>query len=128
MKRWVVCTCVLLALALSKQIYCKAVDVEDVHTVIVLFESVPGKETEFKKALLTIAEKSRAEASCLEYHIYQDACTPTKFALFEKWKSHELHLQQFSKPYILEFAKQATPLLAKPYQAVLGVEVDPPNP
>ncbi|SCA63575.1 Uncharacterized protein SCG7086_AW_00160 [Chlamydiales bacterium SCGC AG-110-P3] len=93
------------------------------HTVMVILESKSGKEDELKEALVRIAECSRQEDSCIEYRLYQDTGTPSQFGLYEKWKSKELHQEQFSKPYIVEFAKQAEALLAKPYLGVFGEEV-----
>lgn len=84
MKKWVVSICILLAVALPTQAFCKTmreVEMEKAHTVIVLLESKLGKEAELKKALLQVAEKSRAEKSCLEYRLYQDTGNPTKFFL-----------------------------------------------
>lgn len=97
---------------------------ESAHCVIVFLESKTGKEESLKDALLTIAEKSREESSCLEYRVHQDGANPTKFALYEKWVSPELHQKQFEKPYILEFASQAKDLLSKPYEGLFGKELD----
>lgn len=93
------------------------------HTVMVILESKIGKEKELRAALVKVAELSLQEDSCIEYHLYQDANNPSLFGLYEKWKSKELHQEQFSKPYILKFAKQAEGLLAKPYLGVFGKEV-----
>lgn len=93
------------------------------HTVIVILEAKNGKENELKEALLKIAELSRLEESCIKYHLYQDPDNLSQFGLYEQWKSKELHQEQFKKPYILEFANQAEPLLAKPYQGFFGKEL-----
>ena len=95
----------------------------ETHTVILLLEAKPGTEEQLKEALIWLAEKSRAEENCLEYRLHQDTEHPTKFALYEKWKSKELHHEQFTKPYIQEFAARAEPLLARPYQGLFGREV-----
>lgn len=95
----------------------------NIHTVLVILESKPGKENELKAALVKVAELSRQEDSCIEYHVCQDKGNSAQFGLFEKWKSKELHQEQFTKPYITDFAKQAENLLAKPFQAVFGEEI-----
>lgn len=93
------------------------------HTVIVILEAKQGKENELKHSLLKVANLSRQEDSCIEYHFYQDPDNLSQFALFEKWKSKELHQEQFTKPYIIEFAQNAESLLAKPYHGFFGKEV-----
>lgn len=98
-------------------------DKPNTHTVVVILESKQGKEELLKNALIKVAEKSRCEDSCLEYRFYQDDGNPLRFALHEKWKSKELHQLQFSKPYILDFAKETEGLLEKPFEAVFGKEV-----
>lgn len=96
----------------------------DAHTVMVILESRGGKEEDLKKALTKVAELSRREDSCIEYRLYQDKNNPAQFGLYEKWKSKELHQEQFSKQYIVDFAKQAEFLLEKPYQAVFCEEIN----
>ncbi|MCH9624922.1 MAG: hypothetical protein S4CHLAM123_00840 [Chlamydiales bacterium] len=122
MREWAMRICILLVVAIPTQAFCKTT--EEAYIVIVLLEAKMGKEAELKRALLQVAEKSRAEKSCLGYCLYQDASNPAKFGLYEKWKSQELHQEQFNKPYIQEFAKQAEFLLAKPYQGLFGVEIN----
>jgi len=90
---------------------------------MVILEAKSGKENELKESLLKIAELSRQEDSCIEYHLYQDPDNLSQFGLYEKWKSKELHLEQFKKPYILEFSDKAESLLAKPYQGFFGKEL-----
>jgi len=93
------------------------------YTVIVLLESKPGLENELKQALIKVANKSREETTCIEYHLHQDLENKAKFGLYEKWKCQEDHQKQFSKPYIQEFADKAGDLLAKPYEGLFGVEL-----
>ncbi|MCB1119711.1 MAG: antibiotic biosynthesis monooxygenase [Chlamydiia bacterium] len=94
------------------------------HHVIVFLEAKEGKEDLLKDALMNVAKKSRAEEGCLDYQVIQDKSTPQKFGLVEKWQSQEVHQEQFSKPYILEFAKQAESWLAKPFEALFGHQCD----
>jgi len=96
----------------------------ETHTVMVILESKHGKEEDLRTTLMKVAELSRQEKSCIEYRLYQDKSNPAQFGLYEKWKSKELHQEQFTKPYIIDFAKQAESLLAKPYQAVFGEEIN----
>ena len=96
----------------------------DIHNVMVILEAKPGQEEALKKALAYVAKLSRQEDSCLTYRVYQDKEQPTQFGLYEQWKNQMLHQEQFTKPYILEFAKQAESLLAKPYLGIFGKEVE----
>ncbi len=90
------------------------------HTVMVILEAIPGKEKELRKALAKVAAHSLLERGCIKYHIFEEA---SKFGLFEVWESKEIHLEQFSKPYIIDFIKQSEQLLSKPFDAVMGQEV-----
>jgi len=93
------------------------------HTVMVMLEAKAGKESELKESLLKIADLSRQEESCIEYRLYQNPDYPSKFGLYEQWKSRELHQQQFSKPYILEFVGRVDALLVRPYEGFIGQEL-----
>lgn len=88
------------------------------HTVIVVLEAKPGKETALKNELLKVMAESRKEKTCIEYRVHQDVNNPTQFVLYENWTSVEDHAKQFKKSYILEFAGKLEDLLAKPYLAV----------
>ena len=91
------------------------------YTVMVLFEAKAGKEEELNQALTEVAQHSRGEDSCLTYHVHRDASTPSKFGLYEQWKSPELHQAQVTKPYIKDFMEKAESLLAKPWEILCGV-------
>lgn len=93
------------------------------HTVIVILQAKQGSAHLVKESLTKVAELSRLEKSCIAYHFYQDKDNPTRFALYEQWTSKELHEQQFAKPYIIDFAKQAEAWLDQPYDVILGQEV-----
>jgi len=93
------------------------------HNVMVILEAKAEKVAELKEALLKIAELSRLEDHCIEYHVFQDSHNPSQFGLYEIWESKELHQEQFNKPYIVEFASQAEALLAGPYHAFFGKEL-----
>lgn len=95
---------------------------ENAHTVMVILETKPGKEEFLKEALSKVADQSRLEDSCLEYRFFQDRENPQLFGLYERWKSKELHQLQFSKPYIVDFAKKTETVFVKPYVAVCGGE------
>lgn len=116
--------CALYSFALlSKNLIAEEPLSHKAHTVIVILEAKQGKENLLKEALSKVAQLSRLEESCIEYHFYQDKENPVRFALYEQWKSKEVHEKQFSKPYIIDFAKQAESWLDKPYDAIFGQEI-----
>ena len=93
------------------------------HTVVVILEAKPGKDTELKQALMQVILPSRAEKSCLEYRLHQDSENPNQFILYENWESKEEHQAQFNKPYIIELGNQISELLAKPFQVYFAQEI-----
>lgn len=93
------------------------------HTVVVILESKKEKEDELEAALKAVAEKSRAEKSCLEYRFNRCIENSSQFILYENWESKEKHQEQFSKPYILGFIAKLDVLLVRPYQAFFAKEI-----
>ena len=47
----------------------------------------PEKVNDFLAASQALVEKSRAEAGCISYTLYQDPQDKTKFMVFEEWKN-----------------------------------------
>ncbi len=47
----------------------------------------PEKVNTFLEATKSLVEKSRAEAGCISYTLYQDPQDKTKFFVFEEWKN-----------------------------------------
>lgn len=93
------------------------------YVVSVVIEAKSGKEDALKQALLDVVEPSRAEAACLAYHLHQDLNYPTRFFLYERWKSEALHQEQFQKPYILDLVERLDGLLAKPFEPIFSEEI-----
>ncbi len=93
------------------------------HTVMVLLEAKPGKEAEMKELLMGVVEPSRAEETCLGYHLHQDINNGSQFMLYETWTSQQDHAKQFEKPYIIELGQKLETILAKPYQVVFAKEL-----
>jgi protease I len=93
------------------------------YTVVAMLEAKPKKESVLKEELKKVAAFSRAEATCIEYHLHQDRSNKASFILYEKWKDKEAHQRQFQKPYIIELVKKLDDLLAKPYFVVFAEEI-----
>lgn len=65
-------------------------------TVVATFQARPGKETELKKALISLLNPTRQEAGCINYDLHQSPEDPAKFLFHENWtsKAHlDAHLQ-----------------------------------
>jgi quinol monooxygenase YgiN len=65
-------------------------------TVVATFEAKPGKESELKRALLTLIAPTRKETGCINYDLHQSPDDPRKFLFHENWtdkKSLGAHLQ-----------------------------------
>lgn len=94
------------------------------HTVMVILEAKPGKETELESALISVAKQSRSEDSNVDYRVHKSIDNPQQFILYENWINQELHQQQFEKPYIQELGSNLQSVLAKPYQAYMANEIE----
>lgn len=93
------------------------------YVVLVIIEAKVGHAETLKKILLDIVAPSRAENTCLRYHLNQDLAQPEKFILYEHWFSKEAHQQQFNKPYIIALGEKLDGLLAKPYEVIFAQEL-----
>ena len=101
----------------------KEITMQKAHTVVCVLEAKSGKENDLKQILLSVAEKSRQEATNREYRLHQDKANPAQFVLYENWESAEKHALQFEKTYIKELVGQLENLLAKPYQVIFAEEL-----
>ncbi len=54
-------------------------------TVIATFQAQPGKETELKKALMSLLAPTRKEAGCINYDLHISPEDPAKFLFHENW-------------------------------------------
>jgi quinol monooxygenase YgiN len=65
-------------------------------TVVATFQAKPGKETELKKALISLVAPTRKEVGCINYDLHASPEDPAKFLFHENWtsKAHlDAHLQ-----------------------------------
>ncbi len=95
------------------------------HVVFVRLIAKPGREDRLQKELVKVAALSVQEPACYEYHVLRDTEDPAAFMLYEVWQSAQLHQQQFSKQYILDFAAflEKEDILAQPWCAVFAREM-----
>lgn len=65
-------------------------------TVVATFQAKPGKETELKKALVSLLAPTRQEAGCINYDLHSSPEDPAKFLFHETWTTKaalDAHLQ-----------------------------------
>jgi quinol monooxygenase YgiN len=78
---------------------------------IVRFEPLPGKEAEFRQAMLRNLAPTRAEAGCLAIHIFETIREPLVFSIHSEWvdeAAFELHARL---PHTVQFLEAAKRLL-----------------
>ena len=77
----------------------------------VRFEPLPGKEAEFREAMLRNVGPSRAEVGCLSLRTFESIREPKKFAIHSEWvdeAAFELHARL---PHTVRFLETAEKLL-----------------
>jgi quinol monooxygenase YgiN len=65
-------------------------------TVVATFQAKPGKETELKKALISLLAPTRQETGCINYDLHVSPEDPAKFLFHETWTTKaalDAHLQ-----------------------------------
>jgi quinol monooxygenase YgiN len=91
--------------------------------VFVRFEPLPGKEVEFREALLRGVESTRAEIGCLAIHVFEALREPLVFAIHSEWADEiafELHAQL---PHTVRFLGAAEKLLTHPVKGLRTREI-----
>jgi quinol monooxygenase YgiN len=66
----------------------------------VLFQALPGKEVELRKALTGLLEPTRKEDGCLFYDLHVAEDDPSKLLFHESWTSREHHAAHDGTPHI----------------------------
>ena len=83
---------------------------------IVRFAPQPGKEREFREALLGVIEPSRAEAGCLSIHAFESPDEPHTFAIHSTWTDEAAFETHAQLPHTLRFLEAAERLLTHQVQ------------
>ncbi len=89
----------------------------------VRFEPKPGKEAEFREAMLRNVVPARAEAGCLAIRTFESIREPITFAIHSEWvdeAAFELHAQL---PHTMRFLEAAGRLLTHPVQGLRTREI-----
>jgi len=86
----------------------------DVVYVITL-EVKPGREEEFFALLTPVLDAMRHEASFVDCALHRDPEKPSRFLLYETWRSHEDVVNvQIHQPYRQAYHDALPELLARP--------------
>jgi len=74
----------------------------------------PEKVDAFLALTEDLIEKSRAEAGCISYSLYQDPHDRTKFLFFEEWKNQAAVDYHFSTEHFINFGKALEEMASAP--------------
>lgn len=89
----------------------------------VRFEPLPGKEAEFREAMLRNVEPTRAEVGCLSLRTFESIREPSTFAIHSEFvdeAAFELHARL---PHTVRFLQAAEKLLTHPVQGLRTREI-----
>lgn len=89
----------------------------------VRFEPLPGKEAEFRKAMLRNVAPTRAEVGCLAIRTFESIRPPITFAIHSEFvdeAAFELHARL---PHTVRFLQAAEKLLTHPVKGLRTREI-----
>ena len=84
---------------------------------IVQFQPLPGKEAEFREALLRVNVPSREEPGCISLNVYESAREPITFAVQSEWVDEAAFDLHARLPHTVEFLEHAKSLLTHEVRA-----------
>ena len=91
---------------------CMAAGVKKVISAQVFIK--PEKVDAFVAATKDLIEKSRAEAGCISYSLYQDPQDKTKFLFFEEWKNQAAVDFHFDTDHFKKFGETLNDCASEP--------------
>jgi len=71
-------------------------------TVIAHLMARPDKIEDTKAFLLSLIDRTRAEAGCVDYHLHQSDDDPASFSFYENWTSRAALDEHMETPYLQE--------------------------
>ena len=84
----------------------------------VRFEPRPGKEQEFREALLRVVEPTRAEMGCLAINVFESLGQPAAFAIHSEWVDEAAFERHAQLPHTMRFIQSANELLTHPVEGL----------
>ena len=89
----------------------------------VRFEPKPGKEDEFRQALLRVNGPSRAEPGCIAIVVFESIHPPCVFTIHSEWVDEAAFEIHAKLPHTVEFLTAAKELLTQPVQGVRSQKI-----
>jgi quinol monooxygenase YgiN len=83
-----------------------------------------GCEPDVERTLMKMLEPPRAEAGCLEIHVFRSVRNDRLFYVHSKWQDEEAFNRHTGLPHILNFVNEITPLIDHPVQAIRTEMID----
>ncbi|MBB3454963.1 quinol monooxygenase YgiN [Rhizobium sp. BK313] len=74
----------------------------DQLTVIAHLVARPDKIQDTKEFLMSLIERTRSEAGCVDYHLHQSQEDPANFAFYENWTNRAALDEHMETPYLKE--------------------------
>ena len=91
---------------------CSSDDVKKIISAQVFIK--PDKVDAFLALTKDLIEKSRAEAGCISYSLFQDPHDKTKFLFFEEWKNQAAVDFHFSTDHFVNLVKTLDEMASAP--------------
>jgi quinol monooxygenase YgiN len=85
---------------------------------LVRLEPRPGKEQEFRDALLRVAEPTRTEMGCLAINVFESLGQPAVFAIHSEWVDEAAFERHAQLPHTVRFLEAADELLTHAVQGL----------
>ena len=83
-------------------------------TVIAEIPAKPEHADEVRRALTPFAARTKGEAGCLHYALYEDADAPGRFFTFERWTGEAALDAHLTSPAMKAAKPKLAPLMAGP--------------
>jgi len=88
-------------------------------TVLAKCKAKPGMEDRVREAVMALVAPTRSEPGCINYDLHQSAEDPSRFMLYENWKSKKDLDEHLAMPYLKDFLGKADEILAAPVEITL---------
>jgi len=79
--------------------------------LIARFQARTGQEAAVEAALRAVAVPSRAEAGCLDFHVYRALREPRLFFIHSRWRDEAAFDRHATMPHTVRFLATVDPLI-----------------
>ena len=88
-------------------------------TVIASMKAKPGQEENAYTELMTLVEKTRTEAGCINYDLHRGLEDRSQFVFYENWTSMEALETHWATPHLVRLKSIAADLFVAPSEVKL---------